>query len=486
MTSIPCTCFLLSFATFYSYISFHDLMETQSFTCSTISYLIHMGVLLYFSILMKREETLILTFVTCSSLLSSSLKYPYNILSFLVFCECLPRMKKIESYLIYSLLIFFFYLSQFSEETSIAETMTFIFHASFLCSLSSWKLSSRHFFLYSILLLSINIYFMEITFTNMIMMGCTILTLFHTLHSFASEEYVFCLLDLYDDVFDVVESDLEQKGDRIYKNEVWLPSASHWISSMFHSITIFMLAFYNSVFLNNNKDDDSKLYEVELISIHSASVSAFLLGMLPTLVQSRWWIRYPISTLPLFLSILLSSFDDPSYFVVLLILSSLSVIMSQFVPYKKKILPSTIVWNSSFFFKSIHYLSLFTYFLTRSWISAFQPTFILSLSNIFHYILATGGISWNALMHNHSYSSYLLIVSFVLLFHETFSSVLLFAMHPSHNSSSFVNVVTIIPLFISITMKLIIFAFPSRSSLSNGEVKEDFTFRNNYSVLNMY
>jgi hypothetical protein len=35
-------------------------------------------------------------------------------------------------------------------------------------------------------------------------------------------------------------------------------------------------------------------------------------------------------------------------------------------------------------------------------------------------------------------------------------------------------------------MKLFIFAFPSRSSISNGEVEEDFTFRNSYSVLNMY
>lgn len=485
MTSIPCTCFLLSFATFYSYISFYDLLETHSFTCSTISYLVHMGVLLYFSILLKREETLILTFVTCSSLFtSSSLKYPYNVLPFLVFCECLPRMKQIENHLIYSFFIFFFYMSQASEEKSMAERMTFIFHASFLCSLSSWKLSSRLFFLYSILILSINIYFMETTSTNMIMLGCTILSLYNTLHSFASEEYIFCLLDCYNVV---LETDLEQKGEgsRILTNEIWVPSTFHWMSSMFHSITIFMLAFYNSVWLEK-KVGASEQYEVELISIHSASVAAFLLGMLPTLVQSRWWIRYVISALPLFLSILLSSFDDPSYFVVLLILSSLSVIMSQVVPYKKKILPSQLIWTRSSFFTTLHYLSLFAYFFTRSWTSAFQPTFTLALSNIFHYILATGGISWNALMQNHSYSSYLLIISFVLLFHETFSSVLLFVVSPFHNSSYLIHLVGSIPLFISITTKLFAFAFQSHSFIFHSDVQEDLSYRNGYSVLNMY
>ena len=474
MINLPSSLFLLSFATFYSYISFHDLIRDGIFTCKTLSYLVHTGVLLYFISLKKREETLILPFVTCSSLMASfSIPHPYAFFTFLVFCETLPRLERIHTFLVYFVFVFLFYLQDI-EVTSAESYMTYIFHSSFICSLSSWKVSSRLLFFFILILFCMNISFLETNPTNGILLGCSILSLIHTLLSLTSEENVFLMLDRYDIKHkdEVLHTDAET-------NQVLLPSVVHWISSLFHSITLFMLAFYNSV----RKEKECTQYDVELISIHSASVSAFLLGMLPTLCHSRKWMKYVVSIFPITLSILLKLYHQPSSLVLVLIVSSTLTVLSLFIPYKHKVIDSNLLKRETCFFTSVHFFHVLIYVLSRSWICVTQPSIPLTLSNIFHYLVVTSGISINALLYNHSFSVYVIIISFVLLFHELFTSLLIFSWKESYSRDSYF-VVTTIPIFISMSMKLLTCSFNS-SEAYDRNVKGN-AYANRFSVLNLY
>jgi len=448
----------------------------------SLNKLIHAGVAFLFLLLTLsgRAASLSLSFSLHSSLLLSAfllsggtegwacppLSSLLPLLLLYLSVRILPSLSPLPSLSLYSLL-----LLHASTQGRVDDLLPFVFHVSFVCSLSAWKPSTRLVFLFSVLLLGGRCFFSfpfsESQAPPLVPSSSSSSRASLPLLLFLSfVEVVFLVLDTWydeDELCEEREDDAEEEwywpeGSLSYGREDRLewrvespsPRLFHVLASLSHSLSLLL-------FSCRSEGACDTIRETMISSIHSSSVSSFLLGVLPSLASTRVlgertpfllpFLVLPFPLLDLVLScrgILFSlsspplpSHPSPLSFLFLTNLSrlvtSLLVSVSLFVPYsvRTRILPpSPTRWGRRLLLSvpASDCLLLLAYLLPRSFqILTLDSNLEVAVVTLFHFVVVTFCFSLLSLLFPFMTST--AVVSSLLLSFEAISSASFLLLH---------------------------------------------------------